>query len=431
MLPTSSASTLPGRKHTFRNGSLNEDTTVQADVTVQLPIAGVQQPTTTRLIAVLDGHGRAPTDASRSTQPTSAGQRFAALCSQALPEVIKTCLLLGQADDKDTRQRYTASEYLERLDGELRTLKDQVNDWMVARDAQLCQEAGATLAAALYVGEPQADIDTLFCINVGDACMVAAADDGSILSIWNSEGAVRQVAREHSSGSPLKRTQTDQSSDGIPIATASKRRRLESADVCSYEDTIFGYPKVLAEGQTQELLQQDYETVKPFISQRERRAYSKKQPGPQVHSGDHVLTCPGSAYCLRMTNTLGNLSHAAALLKRTTVYRFDGVSQPAFAQRHCPSNTGTGWTVVAMSDGIKEMFSAAEIASIAASMAPFQKLDTSSTIAVEALDSSIAKCERSAASQLDTYVHLLCLLAIACGSRDDVSCGSDICDRLR
>ncbi|KAJ3108852.1 hypothetical protein HDU97_010124 [Phlyctochytrium planicorne] len=97
---------------------------------------------------------------------------------------------------------------------------------------------------------------------------------------------------------------------GVPLRIWKRHGRTENADVCSYEDTLAGFPFIVKEGQSRLLASEDHVQISNLA---------------KIHGGGlkgGYISSAGSTHRLGMTNTLGNFALQNNLLQRTTVYSF-------------------------------------------------------------------------------------------------------------
>ncbi|KXS11730.1 hypothetical protein M427DRAFT_60325 [Gonapodya prolifera JEL478] len=151
---------------------------------------------------------------------------------------------------------------------------------------------------------------------------------------------------------------------GLPLTVWSRTGHSEPPGICSYEDSLGGFPVNLREGQSEGEVKKDYEKVKKRV----RKVEGGGGKGWTVWS-------PRSAYGLGMTATLGNLNHAGCTISRTNVYVFDKnelavaaavvEGQGKFGQ----SDQGRDrLTLVMLSDGVKDVLTASQIALLSRSL---------------------------------------------------------------
>ncbi|KAJ3340947.1 hypothetical protein HDU93_006033 [Gonapodya sp. JEL0774] len=160
------------------------------------------------------------------------------------------------------------------------------------------------------------------------------------------------------------------SSSGLAVPVWSRSGSGEPPGPCSYEDALGKWPDELHEGQTADEVRKDYERVK----RRVRKVVGGQGKGWTVWS-------PRSAYGLGMTATLGNLNHAGCTISRTNVYVFDkselagmmgGLGMSAGhrngRQDILGDRGGLKVTIVMVSDGVKDVLTAPEIALLSRSL---------------------------------------------------------------
>jgi serine/threonine protein phosphatase PrpC len=133
------------------------------------------------------------------------------------------------------------------------------------------------------------------------------------------------------------------SPDSLPLSVW-KRDFDSETSVCTYEDTIFGFPDAIKQGQNLQAVKMDFEKVFP---------YCIKHSNTQRGFPHYYIRSPHSIYGLANINNLGNTNHSAVCLHRTNVYMLD--LDVIFSSHE-------NVTLVLCSDGIKDVMSAEDIA---------------------------------------------------------------------
>jgi serine/threonine protein phosphatase PrpC len=191
----------------------------------------------------------------------------------------------------------------------LSQLKKHLNDKIIATDADLAAENGATLALVVLVPTLGAS-GTLFGASIGDSTLILCSESSIPLPVW-------------------------------------KRDEDDEFAVCNFEDTLASYPDAIKQGQTMEAVKRDHEQVashcRCMANARGLRYYA--------------VQSTRSPYGLSMINTLGNMNHAGRCLDRTNVYAVDLDKVFLEARNH-------EVTLVMCTDGVKDVLSAEDIASL-------------------------------------------------------------------
>ncbi|KAI9137476.1 hypothetical protein BKA69DRAFT_1128157 [Paraphysoderma sedebokerense] len=389
--------TLPGRKHRYRGGTCNEDLADSFSFSVTLnnhnsnlldPQTPISRTVPVNVFYCVDGHGAQPTGKYQGPVVSSA-EKFTRLLKKEIKGVLQQLLdldidldkLIGgggneltetesiaksdeienggqmnsesssrngnynvksdsvnlgstlhsesscsssglngpinecHGDPKLTTQDGTTStdpellfnEYINSISPRLSHFHTVINNHLNNLDSHLCKDNGSTICLTILIRH------VMFCLNVGDSNMMIFDQNGRALNVWKREGEDEELG------------------------------------ICSFEDTLASWPDSVKEGQCFRAVKRDFGIVQNNVrclNERGERAY--------------LLTSPRSAYSLRMTNTLGNLNHKGVLIDRTSVYKFDIHKV----------NNGDAFTLVLVTDGVKDVMLTAGIGSLLTSNIP-------------------------------------------------------------
>lgn len=367
---------LAGRKHHYRNFTVNEDH--HGRFSFSVPSGGRVD-----VWYIADGHGQSipATMSSSATTPCWSGSNAENFCIHlestirlVVPALFFDAMALFEvaSDSEIDECNYDVQNELliESVKAAFLKLHSRLNDHIAAIDPELVLENGSTLCLCLLFNSH------LFCFNVGDSSIMAFSSSGIPLKIWRREG-------------------------------------LDSErNICSYEDTLAHFPDLLREGQSYEAVRRDFDLIRKNVR------VCRNGSGLTYYPVYSAL----SPYGLSMTNTLGNSHHQGQTFDRNTIYTFH---LPTLKSEF-PSESSILLTLV--TDGVKDVLSANQIGSFFKSIEDgLWNLYGSEEASLERiLERVVLGCDRFSLRAKDAILNLISEMAKLVQKREELHIEADL-----